>query len=47
METPGCYMYGNSTYNIRASPTLLVIGEMFNKHVTNKATRTKINSIRK
>lgn len=40
-------MYGNSTYDIRASPTLLVIEEMFNEHITNKATRTKTNSIRK
>lgn len=40
-------MYGNSIYNTRASPTLLVIGEMFNEHITNKATRTKTNSIRK
>lgn len=38
-------MYGSSTYSIRASPTLLVIEEMFNEHITNKATRTKISSI--
>lgn len=47
METPGYYVYGNSIHNIRASPTLLVIEEMFNEHITNKATRTKINSIHK
>lgn len=38
-------MYGNSIYSIRASPTLLVIEEIFNEYITNKATRTKINSI--
>ena len=40
-------MYGNSTYDIRASPTLLVIEEMFNEHITNKATGTKANRLRK
>lgn len=34
-------MYGNSTYSIRASPTLLVIEEMFNKHITKNSNKNQ------
>lgn len=40
METWGYQYYGDSNFGTRDSPTLLVIGEMPNEHITKTATRT-------
>lgn len=45
MEMPGFILYGNSTEYSRDSPTLLVIREVFNEHITKVATRTKNDRI--
>lgn len=42
MEIPEFVVHGNSGWHSRDSPTLSVMREMPNEHITKQATRTKI-----
>lgn len=45
METLGLYICGNSIYISRFSPTLSVMREMLNEHLTYIGTGAKNNSL--